>query len=358
MPSIEEIPLEAKSASTSSRQPQPTAKPVPRAFKQYKNLQFSYSPSANGVDTNLLILLHGRGDNDGPFARLGKSLALPQTATLALRGPQIVPLLEEHEREWWNETDMLGMAVRPDPSFAIKLLCDIIAELTSDAYGWRSDDIHLFGFGQGGTLACEAGIALFRRSAANAPSLGTIVSVHGPLLSLPSSSTSKVPSVVKYVSRGNSTSKSSDISALERVYTRVEADALPGRPGEVGMPRDRKEWEPIMRFWSERMRTRNAWELRKSAAEEIYEITGQNRDKVPIPGSTQGVDLRASLGRAGLEKGHPSGTANTGGPPAPARAPSNGGIPASPPATAAAAATTPKANPVSGFKKGFLSKGL
>lgn len=49
------------------------------------------------------------GDNEQPFARLGKSLALPQTATLALKGPQIVPLLDEHEREWWSETDMLGM---------------------------------------------------------------------------------------------------------------------------------------------------------------------------------------------------------------------------------------------------------
>lgn len=50
------------------------------------------------------------GDSEVPFAKLASTLQLPQTATLALRGPLIVPLLDEHEREWWNETDMMGMS--------------------------------------------------------------------------------------------------------------------------------------------------------------------------------------------------------------------------------------------------------
>lgn len=265
-------------------------------------------------------------------------------------GPSTLPAWPAHAH--MRLSLFLRKDVRPDPSFAIKLLCDVIVELTSDAFGWRSDNIHLFGFGQGGTLACEAGIALFRRSTTNSLALGTIVSVHGPLLSLPSSSTSKVASVVKYVSRGSS-SKSSDVSALERAYTRVEAAALPGRPGEVGMPRDRKEWEPIMRFWSERMRTRNAWELRKGkgkdSVEEIYEITGQSRDKIPIPGSTDGVDSGASSDRRDLGKTSPSSAKDTVKPALAAHASSNG---------SSATAATPKAKPVSGFKKGFLSKGL
>lgn len=51
------------------------------------------------------------GDSEAPFAKLASSLRLPQTATLALRGPLVVPLLDEHEREWWNETDMMGMSM-------------------------------------------------------------------------------------------------------------------------------------------------------------------------------------------------------------------------------------------------------
>ena len=49
---------------------------------------FSYTPSDDGVDENLLILLHGLGDTHVPFANLGKQLKLPQTASLALRAPE------------------------------------------------------------------------------------------------------------------------------------------------------------------------------------------------------------------------------------------------------------------------------
>lgn len=58
----------------------------------------------------LLTILSWTGDSEAPFVKLGSTLRLPQTATLALRGPLIVPLLDEHEREWWNETDMMGMS--------------------------------------------------------------------------------------------------------------------------------------------------------------------------------------------------------------------------------------------------------
>lgn len=49
---------------------------------------FSYTPSNDGVDENLLILLHGLGDTHVPFANLGRQLKLPQVATLALRAPE------------------------------------------------------------------------------------------------------------------------------------------------------------------------------------------------------------------------------------------------------------------------------
>lgn len=52
------------------------------------------------------------GDNEKAFAKLGQSLALPQTATLAIQGPLVVPLLDDHEREWWPETDYMGMGER------------------------------------------------------------------------------------------------------------------------------------------------------------------------------------------------------------------------------------------------------
>jgi hypothetical protein len=67
-------------------QPQPRVKPRPRASAI--PCQFHYAPSADGTDENLLVLLHGLGDTHLPFAKLGRSLSLPQTAVLALCAPQ------------------------------------------------------------------------------------------------------------------------------------------------------------------------------------------------------------------------------------------------------------------------------
>ncbi|CAM9610239.1 unnamed protein product, partial [Phaeothamnion confervicola] len=52
---------------------------------------FTYAPSPDGVDSNLLILLHGLGDTHENFANLARKMALPQTATLALRAPITLP---------------------------------------------------------------------------------------------------------------------------------------------------------------------------------------------------------------------------------------------------------------------------
>lgn len=60
---------------------------IPPAMRAGHMLQ----PSADGIDYNLLILLHGLGDKPGPFARLAQQLALPQTASMALPGPLVVP---------------------------------------------------------------------------------------------------------------------------------------------------------------------------------------------------------------------------------------------------------------------------
>lgn len=49
------IDLQAKPAVQAS------SKPIPTSFACAPRLRFSYSGSPDGIDTNLLILLHGRG---------------------------------------------------------------------------------------------------------------------------------------------------------------------------------------------------------------------------------------------------------------------------------------------------------
>ena len=368
----QEIHLEAVSSDASTLTS--TAKQAPSSFVCYRNLEFAYSASPDGVDTNLLILLHGRGmpthacnylrlralsgDNEQPFARLGKSLALPQTATLALKGPQIVPLLDEHEREWWAETDMLGMGKslspldifhqakicsssrievpNPDPGFSIKVLCDVLQELVAAPYNWSSESIHLFGFGQGGSLACEAGQAFYKRTGSP---LGSIVSVHGPLLSLPSNTASKIPTPVLYVTRPiGSTKQQQPVSALERGYTRVQVAKLTGKPGEISMPRNKEEWQPIMEFWSEMLRQQNAWELGKTG-EEVYEVKS-GKDTVPIPQRTQSASVGADKVEMGPAKSALAADTKSGT------------------SESVSAKTPSKPAAVSGMRRGFLSRGL
>ncbi|KAG8730599.1 hypothetical protein FRC12_020164 [Ceratobasidium sp. 428] len=50
-------------------------------------LEFVYAPSDDGVDENVLVVLHGLGDTMAPFARMAKQLKLPQTAKLVLQAP-------------------------------------------------------------------------------------------------------------------------------------------------------------------------------------------------------------------------------------------------------------------------------
>lgn len=83
-----------------SSKPSPT--PGKAGFKQS-----TYHASADGADSNLLIMLHGLGDTDKPFAQLGQQLqrTLPQCAVLSLQGQLQVPLLGGGM--WWEAWDPL-----------------------------------------------------------------------------------------------------------------------------------------------------------------------------------------------------------------------------------------------------------
>ncbi|EJD48981.1 hypothetical protein AURDEDRAFT_143856 [Auricularia subglabra TFB-10046 SS5] len=227
----------------------PRVKPPPT--RKGLGVPFVYNPSADGTDENLLILLHGRGDTEAPFGKLGKSLNLPQTATLALRGPQRIPWLDEDGFEWYISFDELGYdRANPDPTPALAALSTALAHLTSHC-GWAPERVHLFGFAQGGSVAGEFAV---RQPAGK--QLGSVVSVCGPLLSFPSLKPTKCATRVMLWDRVNAESpkKAADdaVKAWRRGFERVVSET---RQGE-GMPRNRDEWTPIMAFWSDVLATR------------------------------------------------------------------------------------------------------
>ncbi|KAG1737499.1 uncharacterized protein EDB91DRAFT_1140192 [Suillus paluster] len=248
--------------------PSPRIKPPPQTFSIHTI--FSYSPSDDGTDENLLILLHGLGDTNVPFARLGRSLKLPQTATLALRAPDVIPFLYEQAFQWYPSFDQLGDLVeRPDPSPALNLFKDVLSHLTGDC-GWPPHRIHLFGFAQGGSVAAEACVQWWRRELelsrvtdkeTPARPLGSLVTVSGPLLSYPT--LSKPCETPVLVFRRPREFKNGALDAFRKGFSNVKDVE---RAGE-GMPRAslREEWQPIMEFWSEMLGQR--------PADDLYEVT-------------------------------------------------------------------------------------
>ncbi|GFH07208.1 abhydrolase_2 domain-containing protein, partial [Haematococcus lacustris] len=124
---------------------------------------WSYSGSADGLDTNLLLLFHGLGDRHTPFAALDAKLALPQTASLALGGPLEVPESDggrawfvTHEEEGWEPIQPRPGETRRLRSLdrTTRLISDLLSRLV-DSGRWRYNQLSLFGFSQGGTLALE-----------------------------------------------------------------------------------------------------------------------------------------------------------------------------------------------------------
>ncbi|THH28518.1 hypothetical protein EUX98_g5673 [Antrodiella citrinella] len=264
--------------------PSPRVKLPPQA--NVVNVPFDYTPSDDGTDENLLILLHGLGDTHVPFARLGKQLKLPQTATLALRAPEQIPYLYEPAFQWYESFDLLGeMLERPNPTSALELFSKVLNHLFDDCK-WPCDRIHLFGFAQGGSVAAEFALKWWRtqlekqRSNRIKPSedaeeqqdgselvpkaLASIVTIAGPLLSYPTIKT-PCPTPLLAIHRpapSQTSHRPDEFTALRKAFKNVSEVALP--KGE-GMPRSRDEWEPIMRFWSERLDRRHV--------EGLYEVT-------------------------------------------------------------------------------------
>ena len=121
-------------------------------------------PSGHGA-SNLLLLLHGLGDQPAPFASLARKLALPQTASLALRAPHPLPAAIQGSCQgtcWMESFEENGELISASAGHARRLrslereciprLCELITTLAR--YGWPAHRCYLFGYSQGGTGAC------------------------------------------------------------------------------------------------------------------------------------------------------------------------------------------------------------
>lgn len=244
-------------------------------------------PSPPESTTAILILFHGLGDDHPSFQSFAASLNLPGVLAVSVRGtsplpPALLGLTDEEAAapprhfHWGDDLtlDQRTGDVDTDPGFekaASAVLESLVAEVLVGRCGWRLDDILLFGYGQGGSLAL--GLAsrvrmgnLGRRVAevreeGGGDEFGTafkgVVSVGGPLpmSMVPTVSAREKSKTPVLVCCGNrSTAVDDDAAELLRKEFEHVKIVVWKRPDD-GPPRDREEVLPMMEFFADRLRS-------------------------------------------------------------------------------------------------------
>ncbi|KIS66361.1 uncharacterized protein UMAG_10204 [Mycosarcoma maydis] len=235
------------------------SKPLLASAALNKFSGYHFNPSSSGVDSNLLILLHGLGDNDSGFFNLGQNLqkTLPQTAILTLQAPLKVPFLEGDHWMWYPAFDQFAeLLTKPNPTVTVASVVALLDHLVGKC-GWSAGSIHIFGFGQGATLALEV---LISWSKSHSQPLGSIVSIHGSFISHPTISSSSTPVLHIYRSAREIPLDSTRWSSHRKSTSALTLHRLRGNEEDESMLKG-SEWDSVMSFWSKFFRNRIKWEL-------------------------------------------------------------------------------------------------
>ena len=229
----------------------PALLPSPAHFPTSLVLSITPPPALSPQTTNVLIICHGLGDTSLSFTGLAKQLTLPETTCISLQAPTPLPF-DLGGFHWGDDItfDQASGQIDVDTGFtkAVKMIKeDIIESGLVEKCGYKPRDIMLFGFGQGAMAALA--------TAASMPEeLGGVVSIGGPP---PSANTSakgvKTPVLVLGGSSGTLITRTA-LDKLKAAFQNVEYHKW-NRAGD-GMPRNRDEMLPIMRFFARRLRSR------------------------------------------------------------------------------------------------------
>ncbi|KAF1847807.1 phospholipase/Carboxylesteras-like protein [Cucurbitaria berberidis CBS 394.84] len=211
-------------------------------------------PPASQPPTNVLILLHGLGDTNASFTKLGQQLNLPETARIALQAPKPLPF-DLGGFHWGDDMifDQNTGEMDVDTGFkaSTRLVLDrVIREGLVGKCGYTAREIMIFGFAQGGMVALQAAAEL------TGDEIGGVISIGGwlPLsISLAAlNKKSKTPVLVCRASRGSAVTDGA-VSKLKDVFEYVEVKEWK-KKGD-GMPTNREEMLPIMQFFARRLRS-------------------------------------------------------------------------------------------------------
>jgi predicted esterase len=210
---------------------------------------------ASQPPTNVLILLHGLGDTNASFTKLGQQMNLPETVCIALQGPNGL-IMDIGGFQWGDDLvmDQSNGELDMDAGFkaATRLILEsVIRDGLIGKCGYKAREIIIFGFAQGGMAGLQAAAEL------EGSELGGVVSVGSGLsLSLPLKALDKKRKTPVLVCRASRNSKVSDsaVSKLKDAFEHVEVKDWK-RNGD-GMMSNREEMMPIMQFFARRLLSR------------------------------------------------------------------------------------------------------
>ncbi|KIV92642.1 hypothetical protein PV10_03915 [Exophiala mesophila] len=210
--------------------------------------------------TNVILFLPGLGDSAANFSSFAKALNLPDALTITLNPPFPFPLpLGLPGQQWSHDVQIDTSTGQIDPDSpletATKLIAeDVISKTLIGKSGYRPDHIHLFGFGQGGSVALA--VALHPALSKIAP-LGGVVSIGGPVpisISVPST---KNRTPILLLSGSKSILSSTGSSPLKRCQDSFQfLEFHSWKKSDDSMPKNRDEVLPMMQFWARRLKSR------------------------------------------------------------------------------------------------------
>lgn len=215
-----------------------------------------YLPS-NKRPTNVLVFLPGLGDTSTNFSAFARALNLPDTLTITLQPPYPLPFPFGPGSQWSDDVQVDTSTGTFDPDSPLEkasaLVAGILVDLRSK-HGFAPAQIHLFGSGQGGSLALSA---VLDSALQDKPSLGGIVSVGGPLPISPrvtAASKNRTPVMLLGGRRGAlSKDEQSPVKRIRQAYEFVEYHEW--KKSEDTMPKNRDEALPMMQFLARRLQS-------------------------------------------------------------------------------------------------------
>ena len=205
--------------------------------------------------TNVLVLLHGLGDTLDPFTQLGKQMSLPETTCISLRAATPMPF--ELGGFHWGDDIIFSQSrgdlrMDMDTGFSKSsknVMQAIIQEGLIEKCGYAPREIMLFGLGQGGMAAMAA-------ASSTSDELAGVVSIGGPFpLSAKSAAKLAMTPVLLLGGSSNTAVTRQRVDDSKAIFKSTEYHKW-NKSGD-GMPTNRSEMLPIMRFFAYRLKSRS-----------------------------------------------------------------------------------------------------